>query len=209
MCTECKYTKHMRRGTIITPYIPKEHYERFRVMEEICYRWRKEERCRTKVRLGEKGLEVWRKRGEELEYSKVPLDTLGNLPPVSMIRREERHVDRSLTSSPPPGRPGYTPPSDRRKKGKRGRNNSTSKSPESRSPLNKKTGIEGAGGGMEEQILVGDATISPITNGLLKKPDIGKVCSIQLSTPMKMIQNAATTLNNTGSPIFRKNSISA
>ena len=203
------HTRHMRRGTTITPYIPKEHYDRYRALEEICYRWRKEENFRTKVRMGESGLEVWRKRGEEQEYSKVPLDSLGELPPVTQYRREGGQVDRSITSSPPAGRPGYTPASARSKKGKRGRSKSETKSPESRSPLSKKTGVEGAGKKMEERILVGDATISPITNGLLKKPDLGKVSNIQLSTPFKKIQNDATNPDNSSSPIFRKYSTSA
>ena len=75
--------------------------------------------CRTKVRIGRNGLEVWRKRGEEMEYSQVPLKTLGDLPEISMVRRVERQEERSMTRSPPPGRPGYTPPSARGKQGGR------------------------------------------------------------------------------------------
>ena len=204
------HTRNMRKGTNITSYIPKEHYERYRALEEICYRWRKEEGyCRTKVRMGRKGLEIWRKRGEEMEYSQVPLYTLGDLPEVSLVRKEERQEERSMTTSPPPGRPGYTPTSARGKQGKRGRSKSGTMSPESRSPPSKKSG-EGGKEKQEhkkkEQELVGSPTISPITNGLLKKPDLGAVTNVQLSTPLK---KPAFTVDNFSSPIIRKSSTSA
>ena len=223
-------TRHMRRGTTISPYIPKEFYERYRALEEICYRWRKEESSRTKVRMGEKGLEVWRKKSGEEEYTKVPLESLGELPPVTVNRWVGKQVNRSLTSSPPPGCPGYTPPSVRRKKGKRSRSRSGTKSPGSKSPLSKKTDAGGVGaeevGGMaagakggeqvdikekvsEEPSLVGEATISPITNGLLKKPDLGMVTHLLERTPAKLIQIVASDRNSTSSPIFRKSSFSA
>ena len=107
------HSRHMTRGTTISPYIPKEHYSRYRAMEEICYNWRKEEGARTKVKMGEMGLELWKKEPGHLEYIKVPLDSLGELPEVAMYDKEETREDRQLTSSPPAGRPGYTPPSGR------------------------------------------------------------------------------------------------
>ena len=190
-----KHTRVMRRGTTVSPFIPKEHYERYRAMEEMCYQWRKEEGYRTKVRMGRKGLEVWRKIGDELDYSEVPADLLGELPLVALPRREERKEDRLLTSSPPAGRPGYTPPSARGKQGKRPRTSNKMGSPNSRSPPNKKADER-------ESISLG-------SYGLLEKPDVGKVTSIQVSTPIKNIQKTVANTYNTSSPIFRKMSTSA
>ena len=197
-----KQTRVMRRGTNISPFIPKEFYERYRAMQEVCYRWRKEEGYRTKVRMGRKGLEVWRKIGDEMEYSEVVVDSLGELPPVNMHKRKETQEDRSLTSSPPAGRPGYTPPSARAKQGKRPRTKSKTESPSSRSPPNKKTDER-------EASLETNLDISPITKGLLKKPDIGQVINIQVSTPTKQIKKVANSIDNINSPIFRKISTSA
>ena len=201
-----QHSRHMRKGTSITPYIPKEHYNRYRVLEEMCYSWRKEEGARTRVKMGKKGLEVWKKERGEIEYIQVPIDSLGELPEVTMIRREDRLEDRSLTSSPPAGRPGYTPPTAKVQQGKRDRSKSNTKSPESRSPPNKKAD-EGKGmeendennKASEEQELAKDPTrISP-TKGLLKRPDLGKVISIQASTPTKKTNDTVEY-----SPIFRK-----
>ena len=200
-----KQTRVMRRGTNISPFIPKEFYERYRAMQEVCYRWRREEGYRTKVRMGRKGLEVWRKIGDEMEYSEVAVNSLGELPPVTMHKRKEILEDRSLTSSPPAGRPGYTPPSAKGKQGKRPRTKSKTESPSSRSPPNKKTGDR-------EASLETNLNISPITKGLLKKPDIGQVTNIQACTPTKQIKKAANnidSINNIDSPIFRKISTSA
>ena len=201
-----QHSRHMRRATNISPYIPKEHYNRYRVLEEICYNWRKEEGARTRVKMGKKGLEVWKKERGEIEYTQVPIDSLGELPEVAMIRREDRQEDRSLTSSPPAGRPGYTPPPVKGQHGKRYRSKSNTKSPDSRSPPNKKAdegkGTQGDDEDKEasgEKGLDKDPTISSPTKGLLKRPDLGKVISIQASTPTKK-----TTDNVDNSPIFRK-----
>ena len=219
--TVFKHTRNMRRGTNVSSYIPKEYYEQYRALEEICFKWRKEEGYRTRVRMGREGLEVWRKRGVELVYSQVPLAVLGELPPVTVLRREVRQENRSLTSSPPVGRPGYTPP-----KKKRPRSMSQSKSPSSRSPPGKKPdestreGVEGGEEGEEEKSrkaleqadLVKDPSISPVPagQGLLKVPDLGRVVTVQATTPSKQITNLANdTYNHTSSPIYRKNSISA
>ena len=200
------HSRHMRRGTTISPYIPKEHYSRYRAMEEICYNMRKEEGARTKVKMGERGLEVWKKEPGDLDYNKVPIDSLGELPEVGMPKKEESREDRHLTRSPPAGRPGYIPPSARWQQGKRDRSKSNTASPASRSPPNKKAD-EGAGrkeGQNDEKAeddlsLVQDPTISPIIKGLLKRPDLGKVTSIQASTPSKKTED-----NTINSPIFRK-----
>jgi hypothetical protein len=141
--------------------------------------------------MGMNGLEVLRKIGDEVEYSKVPLESLGEVPPVSLHIREERQKDKSITSSPPAGRPGYTSPSARGKQEKRPRSKSKTRSPTSRSPPSKK------------------ADERDVTNGLLKKPDIGQVINIQASTPTKQIQKTATHIDNPESPIFRKVSTSA
>ena len=207
-----QHSRHMRRGTNISPYIPKEHYNRYRVLEEICYGWRKDEGARTRVKMGKKGLEVWKKQSGEDVYTQVPNDSLGKLPEVAMIRREDRQEDRSLTISPPTGRPGYTPPPGRGQQGKRDRSKSSTKSPDSRSPPNKKTD-EGDGrekkddskDESKEQGLDKDSTISPITKGLLKRPDLGKVVSIQASTPTKKTADKIDNIgDSSSSPIFRK-----
>ena len=55
---------------------------------------------------------------------------------------------------------------------------------------------------MDDISLVKDPTISPIAKGLLKKPDLGKVTSIQASTPTKKaMQNTSGAMS---SPVFRK-----
>ena len=157
--------------------------------------------------MGEYGLEVWKKEPGDLDYNKVPIDSLGKLPEVAMLKKEESREDSQLTSSPPAGRPGYTPPSGRRQQGKRVRTKSSTASPESRSPPTKKAG-EGARPkenkvdetASEDLGLVRDPTISPITEGLLKRPDLGKVTSIQASTPTKTADQNETL----SSPIFRK-----
>ena len=159
--------------------------------------------------MGERGLEVWKKEPGNLYYIKVPTESLGELPEVTLLKKEDSREDRQLTSSPPAGRPGYTPPSGRRQQGKRGRTKSNTKSPESRSPPTKKAD-EGARRkesredetSSEDLSLVKDPTISPITKGLLKRPDLGKITSIQASTPNK--KETDNTSDTISSPIFRK-----
>ena len=95
--------------------------------------------------------------------------------------------------------------------GKRDSSKSNTKSPASRSPPNKKTD-EGAGrkeSNTNERTtgdlsLVEDATLSPITKGLLKRPDLWKVPNIQASTPTKSVPE--NTSDAISSPIFRKTS---
>ena len=205
-----QHSRHMRRGTNISPYIPKEYYHRYRKLEEICYHWRKNEGARTRVKMGKKGLEVGKKDSGELDYSQVPIDYLGELPEVAVNMREESREDRSLTSSPPAGRPGYTPTAPGQQ-GKRERSKSTTKSPGSRSPPNKKT-AEGDGRKEDdsEKVASGEKRsdkdmTSPSTRGLLKRPDLGKVVSIQASTPTKKISDHINNIEDSNnSPIFRK-----
>ena len=159
--------------------------------------------------MGERGLEVWKKEAGDQDYVKVPIGSLGELPEVAMAKKEDSRQDRELTNSPPTGRPGYTPPSGRWHQGKRDRSKSNTKSPASRSPPNKKSD-EGAGrkesntneSTTEDLSLVEDSTISPITKGLLKRPDLGKVTNIQASTPTKSVPD--NTSDTISSPIFRK-----
>ena len=193
------HTRHMRRGTTISPYIPKEHYSRYRAMEEICYNLRKEEGARTRVKFGRRGLEVWKKQPGVLEYSKVPINSLSELPEVDMLRKKESREDRQLISSPPAGRPGYTPPPAQGKQWKRYRSKSNTQSPESRSPPNKKT--------YEGDRKKEDTTERENIQGLVKRPDLGKVISIQGSTPTKKSEKLAENmLDTTSSPIYRKGS---
>ena len=196
-----EHSRHMRRGTNISPYIPKEHYNRYRALEEICYNWRKDEGARTRVKMGKKGLEVWKKKSGEANYTEVPTDSLGELPEVGMRRKESRE-DKNLTRSPPTGRPGYTSPPVRGQQVKRNRSKSNTASPESRSPPNKKTAEVDESKKDDNGEEVKDDTISPTNKGLLKRPDLGKVISIQASTPTK--KTADNFEDRTNSPIFRK-----
>jgi hypothetical protein len=140
--TVFRNTRSMRRKSNVLNYVPAELYEQYRALETICFTWRKEEGCRTRVRLGRRGFEAWRRRGGELQYSEVPLASLGEVPGMELHRRAEV-PSSNLEQSPPAGRPGYSP-EERRKRSRERR--SQELSPSSRSPQAKKLGGGPAGG---------------------------------------------------------------
>jgi hypothetical protein len=78
-------TRGMRRRSNITNHIPPEYYAQYTAMENKCYKWRKEKGVRTKVRIGEYGLEVWRNDGGG--YMRVNKAELGQLPEVEVPKR--------------------------------------------------------------------------------------------------------------------------
>lgn len=123
----------------------------------------------------------------EDKYIEVPLATLGNLPEIDLTRA----VEKNVSDSPPPGRPGHTPA---RQKRRRGGSNSSKGSDTSSSPPVKKVNRNDDDRNDEERMrkeiedaeLVGGPSITspPAGFGLLKPPDIGKVTDIS-GTPTK------------------------
>jgi hypothetical protein len=77
--------RYLLRGQTLCNHIPPEFHERYSAMERVCYEWRQERKERTRIRIGESGLEVWRKSGPT--YNRVPEAELGKLPEVELNAR--------------------------------------------------------------------------------------------------------------------------
>jgi hypothetical protein len=87
----------MRKESRILFYVPKQFYERFSKLSSYGYNIRKEEKCQTRIKMGQKDLMLFKRfRGEQWEQVPLPAD----LPEVDLnspSRLEE-------PGSPAPGR---------------------------------------------------------------------------------------------------------
>ena len=80
----------MKKGDTVRNHIPPEFYAQYTAMEHLCYTWRQQNKVKTSVRIGEYGLEVWKKIGSR--YVRVDRAALGALPEVeTQSRRVERN----------------------------------------------------------------------------------------------------------------------
>ena len=93
----------MRRDSRIKNYIPKEFMERARALAEIEYKIREGDKFRTKVKMGIKDLELFKKARYGGKWELVPV-VEAELPPVD-LGMSSRSPSRTETGSPAPGRP--------------------------------------------------------------------------------------------------------
>ena len=91
-------TRYMRKESRILLYVPKQFYERFSKLSSYGYNIRKEEKCQTRIKMGQKDLMLFRRfRGEQWEQVPLP----GDLPEVD-LNSSSRQAE---PGSPAPGRP--------------------------------------------------------------------------------------------------------
>ena len=87
-------TRCMRKESRIIMYVPKQLYERFSSLSTHGYNIRKEEKCQTRIKMGQRDLVLFKRfRGEKWEHVPLPED----LPHVELS---------SFSRQPAPGRPG-------------------------------------------------------------------------------------------------------
>ena len=183
----------MRKESRIQTYIPRQFRDRARAMKEIEYNLRQEEKCKTRIRMGLKDLQLYKKeRGGKWEQ--VVLQE-GELPPVDLGPSSQG------SASPPPGRPCQA-------RGDK-RNRESSGSPTgvilkaARKENDEVDKVTDWAKTVEEADLVRNSpSISPVQKGkgLTKQPDVGLVMSIT-GTPNKAIQ---PPLSDVSSPVFTK-----
>ena len=86
-------TRVMRKESRIIMYVPKQFYERFSSLSTHGYNIRKEEKCQTRIKMGQRDLVLFKRfRGEKWEHVPLPED----LPHVELS---------SFSRQPAPGRP--------------------------------------------------------------------------------------------------------
>ena len=169
-------TRIMRKGSRIINYIPPQFIDRARAIGDIEYELRHRENFQTRIKMGLKDLELWKKvRGMNQRWERVDLPS--NLPPVDMNVTADRPDLESL--SPPPGRPGQS-----RKAEKRGRGSSGSEAgSEKKNPKTSRLETSWSET-LEKADLVGESNITPTKpgEGLQRRPDTGFVFSV-IGTP--------------------------
>ena len=188
----------MRKESRIQNYIPREFRDRARAIAEIEYNIREVEKCKTKVKMGLKDLQLFKKeRGGKWEHVALPED---ELPPVDLDPGNS--PSKQGSSSPAPGRPCQS------RTDKRSRESSGS--PQGSQPKSARqendTTDDDVGSDwskvVEEADLVTDGSkISPARPGLVKQPDIGRIWSVS-GTPSKTTPSPCTSLMN--SPVFSR-----
>ena len=168
----------MRKSSRIINYIPAQFRERARAIGDIEYQLRHSENFQTRLKMGLKDLELWKKvRGMNQRWERVDLPR--NLPPVDINVTAERTGLESL--SPPPGRPGQS-----RKAEKRGRRSSGSDAgSEKKNPKSSRLEYSWSEA-LEKADLVGQSNITPTKpgEGLERQPDRGFIFSV-IGTPNK------------------------
>ena len=101
---------HLKPGKELVNHIPPELHGQYVALDNLCYRWRQEsneknEKQRTRIRVGEQGLEVWRKEGRT--FNRVPRSELGVIPEINMQARrrgQQEDEDRPDPGPMPDGR---------------------------------------------------------------------------------------------------------
>ena len=182
-------TRIMRKESRILTYIPKEFHSRFEAIRDFGNVIRLEEKCKTRIKMGFMDLQLHRKDGSIGKWQLVQLPA--GLPTVDLGISPRK----AESGSPAPGRPGQernekrsrfstgslenrTPKIARKELEESQEENSSGKGDVSREveedeedPLRK---------AIEEANLVGEATISPVKDGvaLEKQPDKGMIVSV-------------------------------
>ena len=190
---------HLRKGSNLVTYIPREFQDRFRALNNTLKPIREEGKgWRTRVKLGIKDLVVSKKKKEMgAVYEELEVN-MEDLPPVVLTRPKSQ-----VTDSPPPGRPGHT--EERNKRRRSGM--SHGESPNNKTPRQEEDAgveeIEKSKVGTEEEIeeveetesednitrrrkkkkpaaYCGSPTISPLKEGegLLARPSVGEVVEV-------------------------------
>ena len=197
----------MRRDSRVKNYIPKQFMDRARALGEIEFKLREGDKFRTKIKMGNKDLELFKKERYGGKWELVPVAT-AELPPVDLSMSGS--PSRTETGSPAPGRPCQS------RTEKRGR-----ESTDSPVGLNPKTARKGSDDNdkkknddkvdekvdefakaLEEADLVSDtAQASPTRDGpvLVKQLDLGIISSIS-GTPAKHISEQS----HIDSPVFSR-----
>ena len=205
----------MRRESRVKNYIPKQFMDRARALAEIEFKLREGDKFRTKVKMGNKDLELFKKEKFGGRWELVSVTT-AELPPVDMgMSGSPRGTETGSpapcrpcqsragteTGSPAPGRPCQSR-TDKR-------NRESTGSPAGSNPKTSRKGSETDDKGdaftkaLEEADLVSDtAQASPTKDGavLEKQLDIGMISSISGT-----LAKSALKTSNSGSPVFSRN----
>ena len=192
----------MRKESRVKTYIPRQFRDRARAISEFEYNLREVEKCKTKVKMGLKDLQLFKKARRGGKWEQVPLSD-AELPPVDM--GSSGSPSRTVSTSPAPGRPSQTR-SDKRGRESTGSSNGTNpkaarKENEDDSSDEEISEARDWNKALKEATLVTDsALVSPGKDGaaLMKQPDLGMVMSIT-GTPVKPLPPST---NHVNSPIF-------
>ena len=191
----------MRKESRVTTYIPRQFRDRARAISEIEFELRGAEKCKTKIRMGLKDLQLFKKAGRGARWEHVEL--LGaELPPVDL---DIGSPSRLLATSPAPGRPQQS------RTEKRGRESPGSPADINHKSARKELNIEGNdenpvsdwSKALESAELVSEeSVVSPVhgSGGLEKLPDLGAVMSVS-GTPSKSIKPSEVFIS---SPVYTR-----
>jgi hypothetical protein len=87
------------RKANLSNFIPPELFDRLRVAENQCYRWRREEEgWKTKIVMGEEDIVVMRKRRGDSRFKEVDMRYIEELPNMNMEAREEAPAREEVIS---------------------------------------------------------------------------------------------------------------
>ena len=217
----------MRKESRIHNYIPRQFRDRARAISEIEFNIREVEKCKTKVKMGFKDLQLFKKeRGGKWVHVELPE---AELPPVDLGPGSS--PSRTGTASPPPGRPCQSRTEKRLRESSGSPNGSQPKitrkaadsivtTPTQPSDATAKNAWKAADTIVTTPTQPSDATpsdwskvvgeadlvtegsnVSPAGRGFTRQPDIGRVLSIS-GTPAKTSQALNTEYMN--SPVFSR-----
>ena len=192
----------MRKESRVTTYIPRQFRDRARAISEIEFELRGAEKCKTKIRMGLKDLQLFKKagRGAKWEYVELPE---AELPPVDLGRWSP---SRQLATSPPPGRPRNSRPE------KRGRESTCSpvdknhksarKENEANDDDDEKPACDWSKALESADLVSENSVVSPVhaAGGLVRLPDHGAIMSVS-GTPSKSIKPSEDIVD---SPVFSR-----
>ena len=184
----------------VKTYIPRQFRDRARAISEFEYNLREVEKCKTKVKMGLKDLQLFKKARRGGKWEQVLLSD-AELPPVDM--GSSGSPSRTVSTSPAPGRPCQTR-SDKRGRESTGSSNGTNpKAARKENEDDSSDDEEEWDKALKEATLVTDsALVSPGKDGaaLMKQPDLGMVMSIT-GTPVKPLPPSTSHVN---SPVFSR-----
>ena len=196
----------MRKESRVRTYIPRQFRDRARAISEIEYEMREVEKCKTKIKMGLKDLQLYKKVGRGARWELVELPE-AELPPVDL---GSGSPSRQVTTSPAPGRPQQSRPD------KRGRDSMGSPAGTDAKSARKETESEDDDIGktnsdwskaLKAANLVSDKSVvvSPVHGGggLVRQLDHGAVMSVS-GTPSKTVKSIDSVMN---SPIFSRQGI--
>ena len=192
----------MRKESRIHNYIPRQFRERARAISEIEFNIREVEKCKTKVKMGFKDLQLFKKeRGGKWVHVELPE---AELPPVDL--GPGASPSKNGTASPAPGRPCQSRTDKRQRESSGSPNGSQPKNARNETVVTTPTQLSNTASGWskavgEAELVTKGSSVSPAGMGLIRQPELGRVLSIS-GTPRKI--SPELTTDYVSCPVFSR-----